>query len=105
MSDDALERDNHELAKKLAEQIQWGLSAKEITSRDKVVMLALIFRANRINGHCYRSLSDLAADTDLCVTSVSKSVRNLKDHKLIVIEQRGKQLKNFYAIKWPGYDE
>ena len=118
MSAEPLERDAPALAGMLVNQIRWGLSRcdhleaeTKLTPRDKNVLLTLIVRANRVNGYCYASLSDLAKDLSIDpenrmpVTSVSKSVRNLKEHGLIDIEQRGKQLKNFYSIRWPGYDE
>ena len=115
MSDEPLERDAPALAGMYDKQIGWALSVqgikelKPLTDRDKLVLLALVKRANRVNGYCYRSLAQLAEDLgkppSTYQTSVSKSLRKLKDHKLIDIEQRGKQLKNFYAIRWPGYDE
>ena len=104
MADDVLERDIPTLAGKLAEQIQWGLSVQGITARDKVVLLALIMRADRYTGYCYPSTSKVCEDTNIPRECVSRSTQNLKRHGLIDIERRGKKRSNFYAVKWPGWD-
>ena len=96
-------RDNKELAGRLADQIRWSLSAEGVTARDKIVLMALIMRSDRMEGYCYPSLAVLSEDTGLPTESISRSTNNLKRHGLIEIERRGKKRSNFYVVNWPDY--
>ena len=89
------------LGRELLAHIRWGLSADGITARDKVVLMALIVRANRVEKYCFPGLQKLSDDTSLPVQSVSKSIQNLRRAGLIEVERRGKKQTNFYVILCP----
>ena len=52
-----------ELGRTLISQLRWALSVSGITSRDKIVLLALVLRADRFNADCWPSQSTIASDT------------------------------------------
>ena len=96
---------NVNLGRELVAHIKWGLSRDNITARDKVVLMALIMRINRVEKYCYASLEHLNKDTLLPVQSVSKSIQKLHKAGLIEVGRRGKKQINFYVVKCPDSDD
>ena len=90
-----------ELGRTLIGQLRWALSVTGITSRDKIVLTALILRASRFNLDCWPSLTTIASDTGLPFKSVSKSIGNLERAKYIEITRRNRN--NYYILNVP-YD-
>lgn len=84
-------------ASRLADGIAWALAAK-VTSRDKVVLIALLQYADRETGECYPGLARLSDDTGLSVSSVSKSIGALVKAGLIVVTKEWK--RNFYRLSF-----
>ena len=96
------------LARMHIDQQRWARSA-DIPDRDKLVLGDLVDHADRATGYCHRSLAQIAEglgkDPNTYIYSVSKSLARLDKNNYIDKEQQGKRLRNFYAVRWPGYDD
>ena len=99
------DREPETLGRLMRHQNDWALSMTGITARDKVVLLGLIKRINRVERYCYPSLDVLGKDTGLPVKSVSKAIQALSKCGLVEVERRGKKQTNFYVVKCPGMDD
>jgi len=83
----------------------WAWAQKDVTTNEKMVLLALADRHNSDTGECWPSNRRLAEDTRLSEPSIKKITKALAERGLISKEERrtpsGRHTSNMYRLHIP----